>query len=161
MVITLKRFILLFGLWLVLTGNDPSAWLVGALVAAAAAFLSLRLLPPEGGREVRLATTLRLVPGFAWASLLGGIDVAWRAFHPRLPLKPNWIAYPTRLPPGATRVSLGNQLSLMPGTLAAGGRGESLYIHCLDSDQPVAAQIAAEEQRIAESIGVKLDAADG
>jgi multicomponent Na+:H+ antiporter subunit E len=156
MPIAAKRFALLFGLWLVLTLNEPSAWLVGLLATAAAAVISMRLLPPMG-REVLLVTVLRLAPGFAWASLLGGLDVAWRAFHPRLPLKPRWIAYAVRLPPGAARVSLGNELSLMPGTLAAGGSDDTLYIHCLDGARPVEAQIAAEEIRIADSIGLTLE----
>jgi multicomponent Na+:H+ antiporter subunit E len=159
MAIVAKRFALLFGFWLMLTANEPSAWLVGMLAAAVATVISARLLPLSG-REVRLATVLRLTPGFAWASLLGGLDVAWRAFHPRMPLKPRWIAYRVRLPAGAARVSLGNELSLMPGTLAAGGNGDILYIHCLDSERPIEAVVAAEERRIAESIGLTLDPSD-
>jgi len=159
-IIFLKRLGLLIGLWLVLSSNEPSAWLVGALAAAAAAAISLRLLPPTG-RAVRLGTVLRLTPGFLWVSLLGGLDVAWRAFHPRLPLQPAWIAYRVRLPTGAARVSLGNEISLMPGTLAAGGQGDALYVHCLDRGRPIEAQVAAEEERIAESIGLTLETPHG
>jgi multicomponent Na+:H+ antiporter subunit E len=160
MPIVLKRFALLLGLWIVLTLNEPSAYLVGALAAAVAAAISMHLLPPVG-RQVRLVTVLRQAPGFAWRSLLGGLDVAWRAFHPRLPLNPRWIAYPIRLPPGAARVSLGNELSLMPGTLAAGVRDDALYIHCLDGDQPVEEYIAEEERRVAAAIGMTLEKSDG
>lgn len=110
---------------------------------------------------MRLITVFRLAPGFAWVSLLGGLDVAWRAFHPRLPLNPRWVVYPVRLPPGAARVSLGNELSLMPGTLAAGGQGDTLYVHCLDGDRPVEGQIAEEERRVAETIGMTLEKTDG
>ncbi|NJL50232.1 MAG: Na+/H+ antiporter subunit E [Blastochloris sp.] len=87
MLIVLKRFVLFLGLWVVISLNDPSAYAVGVLAAAAAAAVSLRLLPPKG-RRVRLVAALRLAPGFAWRSLLGGLDVAWRAFHPRMPLSP-------------------------------------------------------------------------
>lgn len=156
----LKRFALLLGLWVVLTLNEPSAYLVGALATATAAAISVWLLPPEG-RKVRLATIVRLAPGFAWTSFLGGLDVAWRAFHPFMPLKPRWIVYTVRLPTGSARVSLGNELSLMPGTLAAGGRGDTLYIHCLDGDRPVEAQIAEEENRIAKTIGLTLEKPHG
>lgn len=159
MLIVAKRFTFLLVLWLVLTLNEPSALLVGVLAAAISSAISMQLLPPDG-RQVRLATVVRLAPGFAWTSLLGGLDVARRALHPRLPLNPQWIAYPIRLPPGAARVSLGNELSLMPGTLAAGGRGNTLYVHCLDSRQAVEKQIAEEEQRVAETIGVSLERPD-
>ncbi|MFU8817929.1 MAG: Na+/H+ antiporter subunit E, partial [Pseudomonadales bacterium] len=90
-------------------------------------------------------------------SLRGGIDVARRAFHPRVPVAPIWYNYPLRLPPGAARVSLGNLLSLMPGTLAAGEHRESLFIHCLDGSQSLGPKIAQEEARIARSIGIRLE----
>jgi multicomponent Na+:H+ antiporter subunit E len=160
MLVVAKRFLLLFGLWVVLTLNDPSAWIVGALAAAAATGISLRLMPTRG-HELRLFKALTLLPGFLWRSLLGGVDVAWRAFHPRMPLRPKWIRYPVRLPSGGPRVSLGNELSLMPGTLAAGTVGNVLLVHCLDGTQPIEAQIAAEEARIAGSIGLPLERSHG
>jgi multicomponent Na+:H+ antiporter subunit E len=156
----LRRFTALFGLWLILSLGEPSAWIIGLLAAAAATAISLRLLPP---RQIRVtwSAAIRFAPAFAWASLLGGIDVAWRVFQPRLPIKPRWIAYPVRLPPGGTRVFFGDDLSLVPGTLAAGGHGDVLYVHCLDGDQPVEAQIAAEEERIARSLGLRLENSHG
>ncbi|MCZ7659931.1 MAG: Na+/H+ antiporter subunit E [Xanthobacteraceae bacterium] len=156
----LRRLALLAGVWLVLTENQPSAWLVGALAAGAGAAISLRLLPPQQ-RRVRLARVLRLAPGFVGGSLLGGIDVARRVFQPRMPLDPGWLSYRTRLPAGAPRVALGAEISLMPGTLAAGMHGDLLHVHCLDRRLPVAAFIAHEEARIARSIGVAPDPTDG
>ncbi len=146
-----KRFGLFALAWLALTGGDPSGWIPGGLAAAAAAAVSLRLLPPGG--PVRLLGLLALVPGFLWRSLLGGVDVAARALHPDLPLRPAWLAYPLRLPPGGARVSLGSEISLLPGTLAAGSEGDRLLVHCLDSDQPILAQLAEEEERIAACLG--------
>jgi multicomponent Na+:H+ antiporter subunit E len=156
----LKRYAVLLGLWLVLSLGESSAWIIGLVAAAAATAISLWLLPP---REIRVtwSAVLRFAPAFAWASLLGGIDVAWRAFQPRLPLKPRWVAYPVRLPSGGMRVFFGDDLSLVPGTLAAGGHGDVLYVHCLDGDQPVEAQIAAEEERIAQSLGLRLENSHG
>jgi multicomponent Na+:H+ antiporter subunit E len=146
-----KRFILFAGLWLVLTGAAPGDLAVGILAAAAAAIASLAVMPP-GRRRVRATAVLALAPGFLLGSLRGGIDVARRAFHPAMPLNPGWIAWPSRLPPGLARVSLGSELSLMPGTLAAGGDDRVLYVHCLDRDQPVDEAIAAEESRIASTL---------
>lgn len=158
MLVVVKRFVLFAGLWLVLTGNDPGAWLVGLLATAAAVVVSLRLLPP-GARRLRLGVAVALLPGFAVESLRGGIDVARRAFHPRVPVEPAWIEYPLRLPRGPARVSLGNLLSLMPGTLAAGERNDALYIHCLDAT--INPKIAREEDRIGRSIGIDMDADNG
>jgi multicomponent Na+:H+ antiporter subunit E len=154
-----RRFILLLGGWLVVTSGDPGALPVGVLTAAAAVAISLRLLPP-GPRMVRLGAVAALLPHFLVDSLRGGIDVARRAFHPRVPVRPGWIDYPLRLPAGPARVSLGNFLSLMPGTLAAGEHHDVLYVHCLDTSGIVEPRIAREEERIARSIGIHLDGAD-
>jgi hypothetical protein len=99
---------------------------VGALAAGLAASVSLRLVPPRR-RTVQPLKIVKLMPGFLWASFLGGLDVIWRAFHPRMPLNPGWIVHRSRLPSSAARVALGSDLSLMPGTLAAGGRGDHLH----------------------------------
>lgn len=67
---------------------------VGATAVASAVIISVTLVPPLGlvGREV-----MGVVPFFLWHSLNGGVDVAWRAFHPRLPITPELIEYPLRL----------------------------------------------------------------
>jgi multicomponent Na+:H+ antiporter subunit E len=145
----LRRFAIFFALWLVIAWQE--ALVVGAIAAGVATIVSLRLLPAQHG-VVRLVWLVRGLPGFFWASFLGGVDVIWRAFHPRLPLNPGWIVYRSRLPTSAARVALGSDLSLMPGTLAAGTRGQALYVHCLDVDRAVDRQIAREERRIGQSL---------
>jgi multicomponent Na+:H+ antiporter subunit E len=159
MLFILRRFTLLFGAWLVITGAEPQALVVGLLAAAASAALSLSLLPP-GPRSARLSGVLRLLPGFLAGSLRGGIDVARRAFHPAVPVRPGWLDYPLRLPPGAGRVSFGNFISLMPGTLAAGEHDNALYIHCLDTTGSVVPKMAREEALIARSMGISLEPPD-
>jgi multicomponent Na+:H+ antiporter subunit E len=155
--IALKRFLFLGVIWLALTGGgDPAGLIVGVVVAAAAAWLSLRLLPP-GPQGLSLISLSRIFPGFIWQSALGGVDVAWRALHPRMPLKPGWVVVPTALPEGGARVALGGEFSLLPGTLVAGSRDDDLLIHCLDTDQKVESAIRRKEEEIAASIGLRLD----
>lgn len=144
--IVLKRLILLGLVWLVLTGGDAEGLLLGALAVPLAAWLSLRLLPPD--RPLRLGVLAGMLPHFLWRSLLGGGDVAWRAFHPRLPLKPGWRRLPVRLPAGATAV-LGGEFSLMPGTLVAGCDQGRLLVHMLDTDQPIEETVRLEEAKLA------------
>jgi multicomponent Na+:H+ antiporter subunit E len=147
-----RRFAVFLVLWLIIAG--PDAWIIGVLAAGLATHVSLRLLPtrPSAVRPLRAVT---LAPGFFWASFLGGLDVITRAFHPRMPLNPGWIVHRSRLSSSGARVALGSDLSLMPGTLAAGGRGDRLYIHCLDVDQAVDSQIAREERRVGQTIGAE------
>jgi multicomponent Na+:H+ antiporter subunit E len=157
----LKRFVIFFAVWLILTGASVSGLLVGLLTAAASAWVSLALMPVRGDRAVSLVGLMGLAPRFLWRSLVGGVDVAWRAVHPRMPLREGWLAYRTRLPPGAARVTLGGEMSLLPGTLVAGSRGDTLYVHCLDTSQDVAAHMAGEEARIAALVEQEEGQGDG
>jgi multicomponent Na+:H+ antiporter subunit E len=148
----LGRFAFMAVLWGVIAGPDPAGLAFGVLAAAGAAALSLRLMPPAPGR-LRLAAGLRLAASFTRGSLLGGIDVARRAFDPRLPLHPGWIRHPMRLPPGPVRVWWGDLVSLMPGSLAAGDDERGLLVHCLDARQDVANELAAHEGRLRAFLG--------
>lgn len=147
-----KRATLLALVWLALTSAAGDGLVVGALAVAAATFLSLRLLPPS--RPVRLWHLVFLLPGFLWRSLLGGIDVVWRACHPRLPLRPGWLDLPSALPDGGKAV-LGGEFSLMPGTLVAGSRQGRLLVHLLDSGQDHEPALRREEARLARTFSTQ------
>lgn len=132
----LQRFIPMAGIWLVLSANAPSAWAIGLLASVVAVAVSRRLWPAARWRP-GVRACLRLAFHFARGSVAGGLDVARRAFDPRLPVRPGWIACSVDLPPGASRKVMGDILSLMPGSMAAGESRGELLVHCLDTGQPV------------------------
>jgi multicomponent Na+:H+ antiporter subunit E len=132
-------------LWVVLIGLDPIDLAVGACAAAAATWTSLRLLPPEAGR-VRFAVLVALLPRFLWQSVVAGVDVARRAFHPRVPLQPDFVAYPVNLPRGQARNAFETITSLLPGTVPCDEDAQTIIYHCLDIGQPVVEQLAADER---------------
>jgi multicomponent Na+:H+ antiporter subunit E len=148
----LCRWALFVALWVVLIGVSPSNFIAGAVAAAAATWVSLVLLPP-GRHRVRLAAVLLLIPHFLWKSVAAGWDVARRALDPRLPLRTGFVAYPARLPSGAARNAFASYSSLLPGTLPVEDDGETLLYHCLDIQQPVAAELASEETALARVLG--------
>ncbi|MGB7949384.1 MAG: Na+/H+ antiporter subunit E [Candidatus Binatia bacterium] len=138
--------------WIVLIGADPSDLAVGVLSAGAATWASLALLPP-GPHRLRLIALLRLFPRFLWKSVVAGVDVARRALDPRLPLHTGFVAYPARLRNRPARNAFASYSSLLPGTLPVEDDGETLLYHCLDIDQPVAAELASEETALVQVIG--------
>ena len=142
-----------FGFWLLLIGPDPAGLAAGVFAAAAATWTSLRLLPPGGGR-LRYAALVRLMLRFIQQSIIGGLDVARRALSVRLPLRPGFVVYPARLPPGLACNVFGALTSALPGTLPSGfdDRGALIY-HCLDVGQPVAAQLAIDEGLLIRALG--------
>jgi len=150
-----------FGFWLLLAGpgvldvaagtpsGGPVAWaaelVLGLLASLAATWASLRLLPPAPGR-VRFTTLARLAARFLGQSILAGVDVALRAFDPRLPLNPGYLAYPLRIRADTDRALFGAYTSLMPGTLPVGSdTNGALVYHCLDLEKPIAAGLAGDE----------------
>jgi multicomponent Na+:H+ antiporter subunit E len=143
------RAVAFFAIWLALSGG----LLPGIVAALAATWISLRLMPP-GPARLRLWALAEYALRFLVQSVLAGADVARRALDPRLPLQPGFVRYPVGLPVGARRNIFTTLTSLLPGTIPLGADdGGALVIHCLDTGQPVAAQLAAEEAMLVRVIG--------
>ena len=140
-------------LWWILTAGAMSSWLVGAPVVLCAVFASGALLP---GVSWSLSGIIRFVPFFLWRSLYGGVDVARRALHPRLPISPGLLDYRWRLPPGLPRVFMANTVSLLPGTLSAELDDAYLRVHVLDETGAFAAELQVVEARVAQLFGLSL-----
>jgi len=141
-----------FALWVVLIGTSLSDLFAGVPVSAAATWVSLALLPP-GRQRVRLTALFLLIPHFLWKSVVAAWDVARRALDPRLPLRTGFVAYPVRFRSPLARNAFASYTSLLPGTLPVEDDGETLLYHCLDIEQPVAAELATEETALARAVG--------
>jgi multicomponent Na+:H+ antiporter subunit E len=138
------RAVLFFVFWLMIAGSDPADLPIGAAAAALATWASLRLLPPSRVRLRAWALT-GFILHFLGQSVRSGVQVAWLAFRPSMPINPGFIAYRTDLS-GSTLSAFCAVSSLLPGTLPTGRDDEGeVLIHCLDVSQPVAADLAREE----------------
>lgn len=127
--------------------------LPGLFASLAATWASLWLLPAGGG-SLQPRGLASFILRFLGQSVLAGADVARRALDPALPLKPGLVRYATGLPPGTARNAFTTILSLLPGTAPVGtAENGALSIHCLDTTQPVATQLAAEEALFNRVIG--------
>lgn len=136
-------------LWLVLMPSAKSADLVvGSFAAIAATLTSLRLLPPTAGR-VHFGALFAFVPHFLWQSVIAGLDVARRAMSPSMPLQPGFMPCRVGFPPGLARNEFAAITSLLPGTVPVGEEENAIIYHCVDVSQPIAQQVADEEQRLA------------
>jgi multicomponent Na+:H+ antiporter subunit E len=156
---------LLFGFWLLLLEPEQPAagavdldwaidWAVGGGAAVLAALLSLRLLPPSAAVP-RPDALLRFLWRFLFQSMGASLDVARRAFDPRLPVRPGLLRQPTALPEGGVRALFGAVTSQVPGTLAIGSVDQdTLLYHCLDRSQDAGAALAKDEASFAKVLGV-------
>ena len=145
-------------MWWVLTDGAMDSWLVGAPVVLFATLVSVVLLPPFSWS---LTGIVRFVPFFLSRSLYGGVDVARRALHPRLPISPGMVNYRWRLPPGLPRVFMANTVSLLPGTLSAELDEECLRVHVLDERKDFLSELEKIEQRVAAVFGASLPPSRG
>lgn len=117
--------------WLILAeGNLAGLWF--ALPVLLLAMLIRKAMPfPLVLNRIRPGALLRFLPYFIWQSVLGGLDVTWRAFRPDLPIDPNLYRYPYRLRSEGARVFMAQMISLMPGTLACRVGEQHLSVHAL------------------------------
>jgi multicomponent Na+:H+ antiporter subunit E len=147
------RATLFLAFWLMIAGYKPADLPVGVVTAGAAAWASLRLMPAATVR-LRLLPLVRFALHFLRQSAISGIEVAWLAVNPRMPLNPGLVVFPCRLREATTRSAFCAISSLLPGTLPTGSDEEdALVIHCLDVDKPVAASLAAEEALFSRVLG--------
>jgi multicomponent Na+:H+ antiporter subunit E len=150
---------LLFALvWWMLTEGDAQSWWFGIPAVTCAMIVSMALLPavPLVWRELPGFT-----PFFLWRSLQGGGDVAWRAFHPGMPIAPAVIDHPLGLPEGLPQVLMVNIVSLLPGTLSTALDGRVLRVHVLDSRGNFLTELKAVEHRVAKLCGVSQTTSHG
>ncbi len=153
MTMKIARFVGFLVFWVIIAGTEPVDLLFGAPAALIVTWASLQLLP-LGTRRLHVVALAKLVPRFLYQSIRAGVDVAWRALDPRLPLQPGFVTYRPRLPPGTALSAFCTVTSLLPGTLPSGTDDSGhLMIHCLDKSQPVADQLAAEEALLMKALG--------
>jgi multicomponent Na+:H+ antiporter subunit E len=140
-------------LWLVLAGFTLGDLPAVVVAVGGATLTSLRLLPP-GSRRLSPLGIARLSLRFARQSVIAGIDVAWRALDPKMPLHPGFVTVSPRIPLGTARDAFYALASLQPGTLPADTNEDgTLLVHCLDIGQPVAEQMVADEAVFARALG--------
>jgi len=152
------RGILFSLIWWVLTNGDISSWWIGVPAVVFAVIASMVLIPPV---SLVWSACFRFVPFFFIHSLMGGVDVAWRVFHPRLPITPDLIEYPLRLPPGIAQTLMVNTVSLLPGTLSAELGQSILKVHVLDSGTDFKTELVAVEQQLARMFGLHQNVDSG
>lgn len=149
------RLLLFAALWWALVPGDPASWVVGAPVALLAAWAGTRLAARRPWR-LRPAGVARFLPFFLATSLRGGIDVAWRALHPALPIEPALVRFRLRLPPGTARTFIVDVVSLLPGTLSADVDGSTLVLHALNDGGAARRGVAVLEERVADLFALEL-----
>ena len=113
----ISRIAVLALTWWILTKGASDAWQVGIPALLAALYVDYRLFRPRVHRW-SMVGLVRYALFFLKLSATSGIDVAWRAYHPHLPLNPGMKEYPLKLTLLSARNLFVCTVSLLPGTLS-------------------------------------------
>ena len=130
----LRLFIVLFGIWLALSGHyTPFLIISGAVCAALCVALVVRM-----DRIDRVAPLIHLtwrLPVYwvwlAWQVILSSIDVTRRVLDPRLPIEPLIERIPATQKTDIGLVTYANSITLTPGTLTTDVREGEIEVHAL------------------------------
>lgn len=142
-------------IWWAIAEGEVIYWPLVVIVVLAAVVASLALVPPATA-TVHPLGLIRFLPMFARLSLLGGLDVARRAYSPRLPIDPGYVTFQLRLPDGLPRAVFLGVISLLPGTLSVIVVDERLRLHALDRHRDYGAALAEVESRVAGLFGIPV-----
>jgi multicomponent Na+:H+ antiporter subunit E len=150
------RALVFTALWALLSKNTWNSWPLAAVAILGGLATSLTLWP-TGSWKWRFRALLRFIPFFLWESLAGGLDVARRAFSPRMPLDPAFIEWPLRLQSESGQVFFAWTVSLLPGTASVRLKNSHLKIHVLDQRLPIVEKLREVEDRVIDLFGESPD----
>ncbi|WP_041921634.1 Na+/H+ antiporter subunit E [Hyphomicrobium denitrificans] len=138
------RGAMFFALWVILTLGDRNDFAVGIFAAIIATWISLFLLPPAPTHP-SLLPLLKFMLHFFRQSVIAGLDVAKRAFDPKLPLNPGYVQFSCPISAGPARSAFCALSSLLPGTMPVKSDATgNVLVHCLDTLQPVVEQLSKD-----------------
>ncbi len=151
--------LLLFALWIVLSGRlDGVHLMTGAAAALAIAFGTRRLLllPPAIGAsmghplgDVPWLGALFYLPWLAGGIFVAGLQVAYVVLHPRLPVTPKLVRFRADLPHTLARLTLANSITLTPGTVTLDVEGDEFLVHALTADAARSIEEGSMHDRVA------------
>lgn len=135
----LVLFLLLFGLWLLMSGHyDVFHISMGFLCSLLVVFINLRVnkhffikenVPPIF--PIRLGRLLFYIPWLVRQIVIASLQVASVVLSPKMPVNPSLVKFRTKLPNMAARVILANSITLTPGTITLELNDDEYLVHSL------------------------------
>jgi len=128
--------VILFMFWVAVSGSLEWPQLVVGFAAAifVTYFNRNMLITVEDRPPFRLITIAWLIVYFFKLIIdiiRANFQVAWLVLHPRMPIEPNLVELEVNLDRPASRVLLGNSITLTPGTLTVLADEKKFLVHAL------------------------------
>ena len=134
----LSTFLIMMAFWILLSGKFDSFHLsLGVISSIIVAFFSRDLLFKEKFTKGWFGEAIRFMayfPWLIWEIILANVSVAYLALHPKMldKINPQLIWFKSGLKKDISLVTLGNSITLTPGTITVRIVDGEFYIHALD-----------------------------
>ena len=147
-----EAFVILFVAWVVLSGHFDALHLgFGIVCAALVAACSYDLLLSANNVPTTLMTVGRFagyVPWILWEVFLANLHVAYLVVHPSA-MRPRIVRFRTSLTSDLAKVTLGNSITLTPGTVTVDIVGDEFCVHALSDKSAADLRSGDMERRVA------------
>lgn len=143
-------FLLLLGFWLVLSGHyDLFHIASGVFCAGLVTVLSADLLS-LGGRDTGLSVArfFAYLPWLIWQVIVANLHVVYLIFVPSQ-IHPQIVRFRTTLTSDLARTTLGNSITLTPGTVTLDIEDDEFVVHALSDKVARDLMSGAMERRVA------------
>lgn len=131
----ISLFLILFAIWVCVSGLDIQELMLGAVVAAILSYILSSYLDFTFRLNVvpKLVIFLLLyIPNLILELIKANLDVAKRVLDPKLPINPGIVKVPTQIKSEFGKLVLANSITLTPGTISMDADEENVYIHWID-----------------------------
>jgi multicomponent Na+:H+ antiporter subunit E len=141
-------FVLLFGLWLLLSGKFVVEFIVlGAAACALVVFLTSHLREPSSTEEYQplpesflwlgltIVRFLTYIPWLIAGIITANLQVAYQILHPKLPISPRLLVFRTTLDSEPSQILLAQSITLTPGTITMDLDRGRFVVHALSTAQ--------------------------
>ena len=142
-------------LWFVLAEGELHYWGLVLIAIFGGAFASLIMIP-DSGLSASISGWARFIPYFLMQSVIGGIDVAYRALAPGQRIDPAYVEFHFQIAEEPARVFVANAMTLMPGSLSVDLKEDRLILHVLDPTMPTLEQARTVEMHAARMFRLEL-----
>ena len=153
---TLSLFILLFLIWLLLSGIYTGLLLgLGALscLVVVAVCRRMKIVDPEGHPIHLVIGMMRYMPWFLWEVTKANIDVVRRILHPRLPIAPRVIRVEASQKTHLGQVIYANSITLTPGTVSVETDEGTIDVHALTRESAEDVRSGDMDRRVTDMEG--------
>ncbi|NQU04871.1 MAG: Na+/H+ antiporter subunit E [Calditrichaeota bacterium] len=133
----LYTFLIMFAFWILLSGKfDVFHLSLGVISSALIAYISRDLIFTEKNKKGRLAEAFRFIGYFPWLIyqvIVANLSVAYLVLHPKMIdlIDPQIIWFKSGLKKDISLVTLGNSITLTPGTITVRIVDGEFYVHTL------------------------------